>query len=144
LDAAGVPVERVSPVYETAPRDLEDQPSFLNAACRVASPLDPPALLAVLKGIERSLGRVPGRRYGPRAIDLDILVWEGGAWNDDALQVPHPRLAERRFALVPLLDLDPDLTLPGGEVLGDLAAAIDAAEQPVRLAAAALTAGGHR
>lgn len=125
-------MERVSAVYETAPRDLEDQPSFLNAACRVASELSPPDLLALLKGIERSLGRRPGRRFGPRAIDIDILLWEGGAWTDDALQVPHPRLAKRRFAMVPLLDLDPDLAMPGGEPLRELADALDASEQPVQ------------
>ncbi len=125
-------MERVSTVYETAPRDLEDQPPFLNAACRVASRLDPPELLGALKRIERALGREPGRRFGPRAIDLDILLWEGGTWADDALQVPHPRLAERRFAMVPLLDLDPDLALPEGELLRDLAVALDPAEQPVR------------
>lgn len=132
LGAAGVRVELVSAVYETAPRDFEDQPSFLNAACRVESRLGPRELLGVLKRIERSLGREPGRRFGPRAIDLDILMWEGGPWSDDALQVPHPRLAERRFAMVPLLDLDPDLALPGGELLRDLAGAIESTEQPVQ------------
>jgi 2-amino-4-hydroxy-6-hydroxymethyldihydropteridine diphosphokinase len=136
-------VERVSAVYETAPRDLEEQPSFLNAACRVASPLDPPGLLGVLKRIERALGREPGRRFGPRAIDLDILMWEGGAWTDDTLHVPHPRLAERRFAMVPLLDLDPDLVLPGGELLRDLADALDPAEQPVQATSFALIASGE-
>ena len=140
LGAAGVRVERVSAVYETAPRDLEDQPSFLNAACRVASRLDPPELLGVLKRIERALGREPGRRFGPRAIDLDILMWEGGAWTDDALQVPHPRLAERRFALVPLVDVDRDLALPGGPLVRDLADALDPAEQPVRATSLVLIA----
>ena len=70
-------------------------------------------------------------RFGPRAIDCDILLWDGGAWRDASLEVPHPRLAERRFALLPLLDLDPDLTLPDGRRLADLAAAIDPADQPV-------------
>ena len=107
LTAAGVEVEAVSRVYETAPQGIEDQPAFLNAACRVLTPLDPPSLLVILKGIERDLGRVAGPRFGPRAIDLDILLWEGGQWHDAQLDVPHPRLVERRFALIPLLDVDP-------------------------------------
>ena len=66
------------------------------------------------KRLEAELGRDPGGvRFGPRAIDCDLLLWDGGAWHDEALEVPHPRLAERRFALLPLLDLDPALTLPG-------------------------------
>jgi 2-amino-4-hydroxy-6-hydroxymethyldihydropteridine diphosphokinase len=126
-------VEAVSPVYETAPRDLEDQPPFLNAAVRVASPLDPPALLDAVKAIERGLGREPGGvRFGPRALDCDLLLWEGGPWRDERLEIPHPRLAERRFAMLPLLDLDPGLRLPDGRALSDLAARIDPAEQPAR------------
>ncbi len=132
LAGAGVGVAAVSPAYETAPRDLVDQPSFLNAAARVASDLPPPELLCAIKQMEAELGRDPGGvRFGPRAIDCDILLWDGGAWHDEALEVPHPRLAERRFALLPLLDLDPALTLPDGRRLADLAAAIDPADQPV-------------
>ncbi len=117
--AAATRLEAVSPAYETAPRDLEDQPPFLNAAARVETALDPPALLAEVKRLERELGRDPGGvRFGPRAIDCDLLLWEGGAWRDDTLEVPHPRLAERRFALLPLLDLDPGLSLPDGRSPG--------------------------
>lgn len=130
LDARGVAVEAVSQIYETAPREVEDQPAFLNAACRIDTNLDPPALLALIKGIERDLGRIAGPRYGPRAIDLDILLWDGGAWRDPALEVPHPRLAERRFALVPVLDLDPDLRL-GDELLGQIEGRLDRNDQPV-------------
>lgn len=135
LQRDGVRVEAASPVYETAPRELEDQPAFLNAAARVACDLDPPGLLARSKLMERELGRDPGGvRYGPRAIDCDLLLWEGGAWRDERLEVPHPRLAERRFALLPLIDLDPGMRLPDGRALVDLAAALDPAEQPaVRL-----------
>ncbi len=126
----GVIVEAVSPIYETAPREVENQPPFLNAACRIQTDLEPPALLALIKGIERDRGRVAGPRYGARAIDLDILLWEGGEWSDPALVVPHPRLAERRFALVPVLDLDPDLVL-GDEPLARAEARLDRDEQPV-------------
>jgi 2-amino-4-hydroxy-6-hydroxymethyldihydropteridine diphosphokinase len=124
-------VEAVSPLWETAPRDLEDQPAFLNAAARIETELTPRELLAAVKDLERDLGRDPGGvRFGPRAIDCDLLLWEGGTWSDEALEIPHPRLAERRFALLPLLDLDPGLTLPDGRALADLAAAIDPAGQP--------------
>jgi 2-amino-4-hydroxy-6-hydroxymethyldihydropteridine diphosphokinase len=130
LAARGVIVEAVSQIYETAPREVEDQPAFLNAACRIQTDLDPPALLALIKGIERDLGRIAGPRYGPRAIDLDILLWDGGEWSDPALEVPHPRLAERRFALVPVLDLDPDLDLRGQALTG-IEARIGRDDQPV-------------
>ena len=130
LGALGVTVEAVSKIYETAPREVVDQPAFLNAACRIRTDLDPPALLALVKSIERDLGRVTGPRYGPRAIDIDILLWDGGAWHDQHLEVPHPRLSERRFALVPALDLDPDLTL-AGEAMADVEARLDRGDQPV-------------
>ncbi|MEW6582229.1 MAG: 2-amino-4-hydroxy-6-hydroxymethyldihydropteridine diphosphokinase [Actinomycetota bacterium] len=132
LERAGVRVEAVSRVYETAPRDVTDQPDFLNAACRVRTALDPPALLALVKRMEAELGRVPGARFGPRAIDCDLLLWEGGEWRAPDLVIPHPRLAERRFALLPLLDLDPGLRLPGGASVAELAGAIGDDEQAVR------------
>lgn len=132
LARAGVGVEALSPVYETAPRELLDQPAFLNAVARVRTGLTPPALLTTAKAIERELGReAAGPRFGPRAIDLDLLLWDGGPWHDAALELPHPRLVERRFALVPLLDLDPGATLPDGRRLAHLAAALDPREQPV-------------
>lgn len=145
LEAGGHRVEAASPVYETAPQDLEDQPAFLNAAARVRSPLDPPALLDAVKRIERELGREPGgERYGPRPLDCDLLLWEGGEWRDARLTIPHPRLAERRFALLPLLDLDPALRLPDGRALADLAAAIDPAAQPARRLPGAVLGGPGR
>jgi 2-amino-4-hydroxy-6-hydroxymethyldihydropteridine diphosphokinase len=132
LRGHGLAVEAVSAVFNTAPRDLPDQPDFLNAACRVAADLDPPAVLDAAKRLERDLGRVPGVRFGPRAIDCDILLWEGGTWRDERLEIPHPRLGERLFALLPLLDLDPDLTLPDGRRLARVAAALDARAHAVR------------
>ena len=124
-------VEAVSALYETAPREREDQPAFLNAAARISSVLAPPDLLRAVKRLERDLGRRPGGvRYGPRAIDCDLLLWAGGEWHDEALDIPHPRLHERRFALLPLLDLDPGMSLPDGRRLADLEAALDPAAQP--------------
>lgn len=141
LEREGQPVEAVSPAYETAPREVADQPSFLNAAARIASDLEPPELLAAAKRLERELGRDPdGARFGPRAIDCDLLLWEGGAWSGPELEIPHPRLAQRRFALLPLLDLDPGLALPDGRRLADLAAAIDPADQPAERQALPLAA----
>ncbi|MBJ7454555.1 MAG: 2-amino-4-hydroxy-6-hydroxymethyldihydropteridine diphosphokinase [Thermoleophilia bacterium] len=124
-------VEAVSHGFETAPREVLDQPVFLNAAARMETTLQPRDLLREVKEIERDLGRDPaGVRFGPRAIDCDLLLWEGGEWHDDQLDIPHPRLAGRRFALLPLLDLDPGLALPDGRRLTDLEAAIDPLEQP--------------
>jgi 2-amino-4-hydroxy-6-hydroxymethyldihydropteridine diphosphokinase len=101
----------VSSLYRSAPRDLEGQPEFLNAALALETELTPRPLLAELKAIERRLGRDPlGERFGPRLIDLDILAIDDLCIDDfPDLVVPHPRLAERRFALEPLAELDPDL-----------------------------------
>lgn len=141
--AARHDLEAVSPAYRTAPRELADQPAFLNAAARMRCDLDPPALLDEVKRMERDLGRDPaGVRFGPRAIDCDLLLWEGGEWHDARLDVPHARLHERRFALLPLLDLDPDLSLPDGRPLADLAASLDPAEQPAERLPGALVPAG--
>lgn len=98
-------VVAVSSAYRTAPRELLDQPEFVNAAARVDFDGTPPELLAIAKRIEHTLGRGPGVRFGPRPIDIDLLLWSGGAWHDTQLTIPHPRLLERRFALVPLLEV---------------------------------------
>lgn len=135
LFAAGLHVEAVSTVYETAPRDMEDQPPFLNAACRVRTARTPPEVLALAKEIEVAAGRRSGPRFGPRPIDVDLLVWEGGAWSTPDLEIPHPRLAERRFALEPMIDLDPDLMLPDGSRIADLVARISTHQQPVEAVA---------
>lgn len=124
-------IEAESSLYETAPREIEDQPSFVNAAARVRTELGPEAMLVLIKRIEPELGRQPGVRFGPRVIDCDLLLWSGGTFDSPTLTIPHPRLRERRFALVPLLEIDPDLTLPDGSPLADLDAAIDPATQPV-------------
>lgn len=119
LAAAGVDVLSLSPVLPTPAMGPAGR-GFANAALLVATPLDPPALLAVLKTIERRFGRRPGRRWGPRPLDLDILLWSGGAWPPrhavaapGRLCVPHAGLAHRRFVLDPLVRIAPDWTLPG-------------------------------
>lgn len=133
LRDAGVTVEAVSAVYETAPREVTDQPAFLNAVARVRTTLAPRELLTVAKRAERRLGRTGGGpRYGPRPADCDIVFWDQGVWGDEALEIPHPRLTERRFVLVPLLDVGPGLVHPDGRPLADCAAALDAGQQPVQ------------
>ena len=110
-------VVRASGLYRTAARDLFDQPAFTNAALELETDLDPPGLLAALKRTELSHGRDPeGMRFGPRVIDLDILAIDGRCVADAEIDllVPHPRLVERRFALEPLAELDPDLQPWGG------------------------------
>ena len=104
-------VGQSSSMYRSAPREGEDQPDFLNAALVLETELTPRPLLAELKAIERRLGRDPfGERYGPRLVDLDLLAIDDLCIEDvPDLVVPHPRLAERRFALEPLAELDPEL-----------------------------------
>ena len=101
-----------SPVYETAPWGYRDQPAFLNQVVQASTALDPHALLAHLKAIESLLGRTPTFRYGPRLIDLDILLYDDLVLESTDLSIPHPRLHERAFVLVPLADLAPDLLHP--------------------------------
>ena len=98
-------VVRLSRIYETAPLYVLDQPAFLNMAACLDGPLPPPDLLARLKELEESLGRVASRRFGPRLIDLDILLYDDQVVNSPLLTIPHPRLTERRFALAPLADI---------------------------------------
>jgi len=100
---------------ETDPVGYEDQPPFLNAAARLTTRRSPHELLDLLLEIERGLGRVRGEgpRYGPRTIDLDLLLYADETIDEDALEVPHPRLHERRFVLEPLVELDPGLVVPG-------------------------------
>lgn len=105
---------RCSAVVETAPWGIEDQPMFLNAVAEIRTELEPEALLAELKRAERQLGRIdPGRRrWGPREIDLDILLYGERVVDSPDLVVPHPRLSERRFVVSQLVELDPDLVDP--------------------------------
>jgi 2-amino-4-hydroxy-6-hydroxymethyldihydropteridine diphosphokinase len=104
--AAALGVERLSRVRATAALGPAGR-SFANAAALLASRLDPPELLALLKETERAFGRRGGRRWGPRVLDLDILLWSGGAWAGDGLVVPHPEFRRRRFVLEPLAEIAP-------------------------------------
>lgn len=103
--APRVAVLERSPVYESDPKYMTDQPRFLNMALAAETELDAPSLLVFLKSIEERLGRVPGERNGPRPIDLDIVFFGNDVIDLPDLTVPHPRLAERAFVLRPLADI---------------------------------------
>jgi 2-amino-4-hydroxy-6-hydroxymethyldihydropteridine diphosphokinase len=122
LDAReGVEIVAVSTLRETDPVGFADQPRFLNGAVAVETELEPRELLDVLLGVERELGRKrAGPRFGPRTIDLDLLAFGERQVSEPGLTVPHPRLAERTFALEPLAELDPSLELPGRGRVEDL------------------------
>jgi 2-amino-4-hydroxy-6-hydroxymethyldihydropteridine diphosphokinase len=117
----GDEVVAVSRLRETEPWGYADQPPFLNGAIRLRTGRGPRDLLDRLLEVERELGRTrDGPRYGPRTIDLDLLLYGDEEIDEAGLTVPHPRLPERRFVLEPLLELDPELTLPTGRRLRDL------------------------
>lgn len=121
----GVEVVAVSQLRETDPVGVVDQPAFLNGAVALDTALTARELLDALLGIERELGRVRDERWGPRTVDLDLLVF-GDEWVDEpGLRVPHPRLGERRFALEPLAELDPELVVPGVGRVSDALAALE-------------------
>lgn len=145
LPAARVQVIASSSIYATTPvGGPEGQPDFLNACLQVETVLSPPALLGVVKAIEAQAGRAaegtPGYvHHGPRPVDLDILLLGEEAYTDDRLTIPHVALLERRFVLVPLLELAFDLVLPDGTRPAD-ALAVLAVEEDVRRAGPPLTA----
>ena len=113
MEASDLHVLRQSSIYETAPRDVEDQPWFLNQVIECETDLFPRQLLERLHKIERSMGRKRRIPKGPREIDLDILLFGDAVVKAPELEVPHPRLAERRFVLEPLAELVPDKKHPG-------------------------------
>jgi 2-amino-4-hydroxy-6-hydroxymethyldihydropteridine diphosphokinase len=120
-------LEASSALYRSAPLGRAEQPDFVNAVCRLATGLEPRALLAQLLELERAHGRVRGaERNGPRTLDLDLLLYGEERREQPGLSLPHPRLHERAFVLVPLAEIDPRLTVPGrGPVAALLAACRD-------------------
>jgi 2-amino-4-hydroxy-6-hydroxymethyldihydropteridine diphosphokinase len=136
LPGHGVTVLAASSVYDTEPvGEVLDQPEFLNACLRIETELGPEELLDACKAVERDLGREPGGpRHGPRPIDVDVLLLDDLTHASERLRLPHPEAASRRFVLVPLLELDPDLATPDGTRLAEALAALPEGEQAVRLA----------
>lgn len=126
LAEAGVTIVARSSLWRTPPWGVVDQPPFVNAAIAVTTALAPEALLDLMLATEAALGRVRATRWGPRTIDLDLLDFDGIARAGDRLALPHPRIAERAFVLVPLAEIAPQRRIAGRRV-ADLLAAVDTA-----------------
>ncbi|HZS94487.1 MAG TPA: 2-amino-4-hydroxy-6-hydroxymethyldihydropteridine diphosphokinase [Chloroflexota bacterium] len=118
-------VERVSSLYETAPVGVTDQPAFLNTVAEVTTGLAPAELLKTVKAIERDVGRRPGMRWGPRVVDIDIILYGDVIVDGEVLTIPHPRMTERAFVLIPLAELAADVREPkSGQTVDELARAV--------------------
>jgi 2-amino-4-hydroxy-6-hydroxymethyldihydropteridine diphosphokinase len=130
----GVEVDAVSSLYETEPiGEVLDQPDFLNAVVQVRTELKPEELLDLCKAIEVERGRMlGGQRHGPRALDVDLLLLGDLELATDRLTIPHPQVTARRFVLEPLLELDPELTLPDGTALAERLPALSSAQRVER------------
>jgi 2-amino-4-hydroxy-6-hydroxymethyldihydropteridine diphosphokinase len=117
-----VNLEKVSSIYETEPVGYKEQPLFLNLVCRITTDLNPGELLHLAKTIENKMGRIPNFRNSPRPIDIDILFYNDKIIRTQNLTIPHPRLADRAFVLIPLAELAPDLIHPElGKSIAELA-----------------------
>jgi 2-amino-4-hydroxy-6-hydroxymethyldihydropteridine diphosphokinase len=133
-DTEGIRVTATSSLYETTPVGGPPQRSFINLVARLETTSGPRDLFATCQGIERALGREPSNiRWGPRVVDLDLLVFGDEKVNDGDLEIPHPRMTQRRFVLVPLLEIDPDAADPWGARYADW---VDEAEGEVHLSEA--------
>ncbi len=132
LEEGCVRVVRRSSWYETEPVGYTDQPAFLNLVVEVRTSLTPRALLRRAQEVELALGRVRTVRWGPRTADVDLLLYGRRVIREPDLVVPHPRLRERAFVLVPLYELDPDLVLPDGTPVASLLPSV-ADQRVVRL-----------
>ena len=130
-DTPEIRVTAASGLYETEPVGGPPQRSFINLVARIETSLGPRTLLGVCKEIERTLGREPSDiRWGPRVIDLDVLTFGDEKINDEDLEIPHPRMLQRKFVLVPLLEIEPDASDPWGVRYSDW---IEEAQGQVRL-----------
>lgn len=121
-----VQVKQLSPIYETRPWGFTDQPNFLNQVVIAQTELTPSDLLAYLKQLEVSLGRIPTFRNGPRVIDLDILFYDDLIYESPTLSIPHPGVTNRAFVLAPLVDIAPDFSHPvSGKTMRELFVEVD-------------------
>jgi 2-amino-4-hydroxy-6-hydroxymethyldihydropteridine diphosphokinase len=117
----GIRLLRVAPLYHTAPMELQDQDWFLNTVTELETTLSPMELLEMLLALEDQMGRVRWERWGPRVIDLDLLLHGSKVLITEKLTLPHPRMHQRAFVMVPLADLSPELIVPGHGQASDLA-----------------------
>ncbi len=116
---ADVVLANVSALYGSRPLGPQDQPDFINAVAEVRTQLAPLNLLHALQAIEESSGRIRTRHWGPRTLDLDILLWQGLTLDEPVLRIPHPGITDRPFVLMPLYEIAPDICLPDGSALYD-------------------------
>jgi len=129
LEGSGqVRVVTASSVYETEPIGYVGQPWFYNLAAEIETDLDPDALLTLTKQVERELNRTREIHWGPRTIDIDILLYDDLVTNGNRLTLPHPEMVGRRFVLEPLVEIAPDLKLPDGRRIADLLPSVSAQE----------------
>jgi len=135
LPEHGARVDAVSSLYETEPvGEMIDQREFFNAAARIETALDPETLLDACKAIEAERGRMfAGPRHGPRPLDLDLLLLGELELSSERLTIPHPEVTSRRFVLVPLLELDPELRLPDGSLLAEALEALGTGQRVERV-----------
>ena len=124
LARAGLRFEALSSLYRTRPWGVTDQPDFVNACALARTTLEPLALLDLLQATEQALGRRRTRRWGPRAIDIDLLFYDDAIWRDARLTLPHPGLMERAFVLLPMAEIAPEKVI-GGVSLAEAASKID-------------------
>lgn len=130
-EVPGISVEATSSLYETAPVGGPPQRSYVNMVVRVSTELDARSLFEACKQLEQRMGREPSDiRWGPRVVDLDVLLFDDDKVNEPDLEIPHPRMTRRRFVLVPLLEIDPEVTDPWGDRFADW---LDEAEGDVDL-----------
>jgi len=130
---ADVRVVWCSSLYETEPWGKKDQPKFLNGVLEIETTLTPSFLFQQLTTLERQIGRTPSERWGPREIDIDILLYDGLVYKDDHLTVPHPGLPHRKFVLVPMREIAPDLVHPvSGHTMEELASSCEDTSRVVK------------
>ena len=133
LQDEGVAIVTRSSWYETEPVGRDDQPWFLNLVVQAETSLSPHELLSVCQRVERRAGRLPSPRFGPRHLDIDILLYGNQCVESPDLTVPHPRMHERRFVLIPLLEIAPDLRDPVlGQPYADLVSRLDEGKKVLR------------